>query len=65
MPHVSAGQMDHVQKNIRSTKLSQVHNAILHGLRPTQDKPNTHNPPHAVETQDYYVHIEHLQKNLH
>ena len=62
MPHVSAGRMDHVRKNIRSTKLTQIHNTISHDLRPTQDKRNTHNPPHTVDTQDYYVHIEHLQK---
>ena len=34
MPHVSAGRMDHVRKNIRSTKLSQVLNSILHDLWP-------------------------------
>ena len=33
MPHVSAGRMDHIRKNIRSTKLNQVMNNIIHELK--------------------------------
>ena len=34
MPRVSAGRMNHAHKNVRSTKLQQVLNTILHDLRP-------------------------------
>ena len=65
--------MDHVQKYISSTKLSQVLSSILYGLRPahashtTQTKDNktkaiVQQLPHHVDTQDYYVQIENLQK---
>ena len=63
MPHVSAGRMDHVRKNIRSTKLTQVLNAILHDLHPAQysQMPRTNDHAthdltpklqHTVDTQD-------------
>ena len=73
MPHVSAGRMDHVRKNIHITKLTQVLNEILHNLRPVQNsqtpQTNEHTThdltpqlQHTVDTQDYFVHIENLQK---
>ena len=67
MPHVRAGQMDHVRKNIRSTKLQQVLNTILHDVRPdlesspTSKNVNTsstnelHWPQHHKPTDDYYA----------
>ena len=39
MPHVSAGRLDHVRKNIRSTKLRRVLNSILHDSQPTRLTP--------------------------
>ena len=74
MPHVSAGRMDHVRKNIRSTKLQQVVHNILHDLQPTtltSDSTSSDNhtfsqhdniPMQQDPTQDYYVQIETLQK---
>ena len=35
MPHLRAGRMDHVRKNIQSAKLQQVLHNILHDLQPT------------------------------
>jgi len=55
--------MDHVRKNIRRTKLKQVMNNILHDLRPMSTSQDIHlNSGNVNETQDYYVHIEDLQK---
>ena len=73
MPHVSAGRQDHVRKNIRSTKLKQVLNSILHNLRPTlaplsttTNSNTTHignsNTSNDDQSQDHYLKIESMQK---
>ena len=73
MPHMSAGRMDHVCKNICSTKLTQLLNSILHDLRSMQEPlPTTTNNNitqisnsnnlHDDNTQDYYLKIENMQK---
>ena len=73
MPHVSAGRLNRVRKNIHSTKLTQVLNSILHDLRPTPARMSTttnSNTTHLSnldtfnydQSQDHYVKIESMQK---
>ena len=68
MPHVRAGRLDHVRKNIRSTKLHQVLNMILHDLRPKLTKSRASDtidlqwPQQHKSTNDYYAKIENLHK---
>ena len=73
MPHVSAGRLDHVRKNICSTKLTQVLNVILHDLRPilaplatTIYSNSTHisnsDTFNDNQSQDHYLKIESMQK---
>ena len=74
MPHVSAGRMDHVRKNFRSTKLQQILHNILHDLRPeklesTSTRENENNFKQIKtkgiqhdQTQDYYIKFENLHK---
>ena len=69
MPHVSAGIIYHVRKDVQSTKLQQVLHNILHDLRPetleaTSTRANENNFRQNKtkgiqhdQTQDYYVKI--------
>jgi len=56
--------MDHVRKNICSTKLKQVMNTILHDLRLVSTSQDIHlnSVEGANDKQDYYAHIKDLQK---
>jgi len=68
MTHVRAGRMDHVRKNIRSTKLQHVLNTILHDLRPdlkssaSSETNDLQWPQQHKSTDDYYAKIENLHK---